>query len=78
MNTNAFDKSIDDLLEDPSFLNAEKTAKVEYTTVTFWVPVDIKMKYQELQKSSERQFAKALKQIICKAINKSHDAAGSA
>lgn len=47
----------------------EKTSRDESRSVTFWIPVESKEKYNNLQKRSKGQFAKKLRNIIIKSID---------
>lgn len=63
--------SIDALIDELELSFSDCSDELpETAAVTFWLPVDVKAKYDLLQSRSKRKFAAALREILITAITK--------
>lgn len=73
MSTDA-DKSLGTIMEDLRFY--EVKGRGDETTISIWVPVELKDRYTQIQRRTKRQFASKLRDIVEAAIEKAEQRAG--
>lgn len=66
-NHQAFTEAIDQLIET---LKADKNEKIDRKQVGFWLPKEYKLKYEVIQRLTDRKFGKAIQGLIIQAIEK--------
>jgi predicted DNA-binding protein len=70
------DKTIDSILDNFHLESStEMKGKPISVTLTLWVPVEYKAKYDRIQAKSGKRFAKVLKEVIKKSIDRFDDQA---
>jgi len=56
-------------LEDYKFETEDSKMPEGYTTLTLWVPLKVKEKYNEIQDRTNKKFSMALKEMAMKMID---------
>jgi hypothetical protein len=64
------DQTIDSILENFELDNAPSWDKKTHQALTFWIPVEHKEKYDQIQFRSKKRFGKLLKEVLKKSIER--------
>lgn len=62
--------AVDSIVEEFDFLQMQVDAPIPCEPITFWIPVEYKIKYDLLQAKSGKKFGKVCKEILKKTIDR--------
>lgn len=65
------EKSLDDVLNN--FEMTTKEASGDKKPITFWIPENYKIKYDDIQKKSNSTFGKKIRELVLIAIDKTSE-----
>lgn len=63
----------DELLKDVDFSKIFEHENEDEDQVNFWIPVEYKARYQEIQALSKKKFSKLVKEMIMKCIDRASE-----
>lgn len=66
----SIEQSIEEIFGDLDLSEYHDETRIEGKGVTFWLPMDYKIKYDMIQKCSKRKFSKKIKEIIMRSIDR--------